>query len=306
MKVLVTGGAGFVGSHVVDRLIEVGHSVVVVDNLSTGRRENLAPEAKFYQVDICSPKLLEVLDSERPACISHHAAQVSVPASIQDPLRDANTNIMGSLNLLAACVNIGIKKFIYISTGGAVYGEPEYLPCDEDHPINPLCPYGVSKHSVEHYLYLYSSLHGLNYTVLRYPNVYGPRQGVQGEAGVVAIFAQRMLGGNEVVINGSGEQERDFLYVSDAAEANLLALDRGDRRTYNLGWGEGVSVNRLFGLLKDITGYSGREIHGPPVPEVFKSCLEARSARTELGWKPRIALEEGLLRTVDHYRRIAG
>lgn len=302
MKVLVTGGAGFCGSHVVDRLMNAGLQVVVVDDLSTGKREQVNPGARFYRMDIRSPDLIQVLQAEKPDYVSHHAAQISVQSSLRDPLQDVSSNVLGSINLLEACIKVGIKKFVYISTGGAVYGEPVYLPCDEDHPIQPLCPYGASKHAVEHYLYLYGKIHGLNYTVLRYPNIYGPRQDPYGEAGVVAIFSQRMLKGAQVVINGTGEQERDFLYVGDAAEANFMALQKGDGCTYNLGWSRGVSVNQLFEVLKDMTGYPLEPVHGPPVPEVFKICLEARKARAELGWEPRVPLEEGLRRTVEYFR----
>ncbi len=306
VKVLVTGGAGFCGSHVADRLIEAGYQVVVVDDLSTGKREHLNPKTKFYQADIRTPDLLQVLEAEKPDYVSHHAAQISIQRSLRDPLADASTNILGSLNLLEACCKVGIKKFIYISTGGAVYGEPIYVPCDEEHPVQPLCHYGASKHAVEHYLHLYGKLYGLNYTILRYPNIYGPRQDPHGEAGVVAIFTQRMLKGAKAVINGSGEQERDFLYVGDAAEANLLALQKGDGGIYNLGWCRGVSIKRVFGLLKDLTGYTQNAVYGPAVPEVFKICLEARRALEELGWEPRVSLEEGLRRTVEYFRSRAG
>lgn len=302
MKVLVTGGAGFCGSNLVDRLVESGYDVAVVDNLSTGRPENLHPEARFYQVDIRSPELLQVLETERPDYVSHLAAQISVQISLRNPMRDASSNVLGSINLLEACNKVGIKKFIYVSTGGAVYGEPNYLPCDEEHPVQPLCQYGASKHAVEHYLYLYNKLYGMNYTVLRYPNIYGPRQDPFGEAGVIAIFTRRMLAATEVVINGSGEQERDFLYVGDAAEANLLALTKGDGGTFNLGWGRGVSINRVFEVLREMTGYDREAVHGPPVPEVFKICLQARKARDVLGWEPKISLEEGLRRTVEYFR----
>ncbi len=219
-RVLVTGGAGFIGSHVVDRLVAAGHDVAVVDNLATGRRANLNPAARFYELDIRDPALGTVVERERPAVISHHAAQVDVRRSTADPLYDADVNILGSLNVLKVAVEHGVRKVIYISTGGAVYGEPEYLPVDEDHPIHPLCEYGASKHAVEHYLYMYAENYDLDYTVLRYPNVYGPRQDPHGEAGVVAIFSQKMLKGETCTINGDGTQERDFLYVADCARAN--------------------------------------------------------------------------------------
>ncbi len=213
MKILVTGGAGFIGSHVADAFVNEGHEVVIVDDLSTGRKQNLNPKARFYEMDIRDPKLEEVFAHEKPDVVDHHAAQMSVRISVQDPLRDADINIRGSLNILENCVKHQVKKVIYISSGGAAYGEPEYLPCDEAHPVNPICQYGASKHTVEHYLYIYHVNYGLNYTVLRYPNVYGPRQDPHGEAGVVAIFTGQMLAGEQVVINGDGEQVRDFAYV---------------------------------------------------------------------------------------------
>ena len=243
---LVTGGAGFIGSHVVDALIEEGHSVVVIDDLSSGKREHVHHDAKFHQLDIRSPDLEGVFAEERPEVVNHHAAQVDVRVSMADPIFDADVNILGSLNLLECARSHGVEKLIYASTGGAVYGQPAYLPCDEDHPVEPICPYGISKLAVEHYLYLYRQSYGLEYTILRYANVYGPRQDPFGEGGVVAIFARQMVEGEQVVINGSGEQERDFVYVDDVVRANLVAMERGDGETYNLGRGVGTSVNELF------------------------------------------------------------
>jgi UDP-glucose 4-epimerase len=213
VKILVTGGAGFIGSHVVDTFLNNGHEVVVVDDLSTGRRSNLNPAATFYQVDIRSPQMDEIFEAERPQFVDHHAAQMDVRRSIEDPLFDADVNVLGSIKLIELAKKYGVKRFIYISTGGAVYGEPEYLPCDELHPVNPICPYGASKHTVEHYLYMYKENYDLDYVVLRYPNVYGPRQDPHGEAGVVAIFTGQMLEGEQVVINGDGEKQRVFVYV---------------------------------------------------------------------------------------------
>jgi len=304
MKVLVTGGAGFIGSHVVDFFIQEGHEVVVVDNLHTGKRENLNPKARFYQVDIRSPELEEVFEKEKPEVISHQAALVNVRESMLKPMLYAEVNILGSLNLLELARRYEVKKIIYASTGGAVYGEPEYLPVDEEHPINPLDPYGASKHAVEHYLHLYYLNYGLEYISLRYPNVYGPRQDPFGEAGVVAIFTGQMLRGEQPVINGSGEQERDFLYVGDVARANILALKKEGCGIYNLGWGKGTSVNEIFRLLKELTGYPGMAVHGPPKQgEVFKICLKAEKAKRELGWEPLVPLEEGLKATVEYFRR---
>jgi len=304
MRILVTGGAGFIGSHVVDALIARGHQVAVVDDLSTGKRKHLTPQAKFYHLDIRDAQGLEkVFACERPEIVNHQAARANVRESMNKPVLYAEVNVIGSLNLLELSRKYGVRRFIYASTGGAVYGEPEYLPADEAHPINPLDPYGASKHFVEHYLYLYGVNYGLCYTALRYPNVYGPRQDPYGEAGVVAIFTGQMLQDGEPVINGSGEQERDFVYVGDIAEANTKAMERGDNQVYNLGWGVGTSINEIFARLKEISGYQKEAVYGPPkLGEVFKIYLEASKARRELGWTPRVELKEGLRRTVEYFR----
>ncbi len=305
MRILVTGGAGFIGSHVVDALIEKGHEVVVVDDLSTGKRENLNPAAEFYHLDICNAQGLEkVFAVERPEIVNHQAARANVRESMAKPVLYAEVNVIGSLNLLELSRKYGVARFIYASTGGAVYGEPEYLPADEAHPVNPLDPYGASKHFVEHYLYLYGVNYGLRYVALRYPNVYGPRQDPHGEAGVVAIFSGQMLGDGEPVINGSGEQERDFVYVGDIAEANIRSIDRGDDQIYNIGWGVGTSINEVFAKLKEITGYEKEAVHGPPkLGEVFKIYLDASKAQDELGWAPRVGLDEGMRRTVEYFKK---
>jgi UDP-glucose 4-epimerase len=304
MRILVTGGAGFIGSHVVDALIERGHEVVVVDDLSTGRRENLNPGAKFYHLDIRDAQgLEEVFAAERPEIVNHQAARANVRESMAKPVLYAEVNVIGSLNLLELSRKYGVGRFIYASTGGAVYGEPQYLPADEAHPINPLDPYGASKHLVEHYLYLYGVNYGLRYVALRYANAYGPRQDPYGEAGVVAIFTGQMLEGGEPVINGSGEQERDFVYVGDIAAANIQAMEAGDNQIYNIGWGVGTSINEIFARLKEITGYEKEAVHGPPkLGEVFKIYLEASKAQHELDWVPRVGLDEGMRRTVEYFR----
>jgi UDP-glucose 4-epimerase len=304
MKVLVTGGAGFIASHVVDLYVGQGHEVVVVDNLSTGRRANLNPAATFYEADIHAPGLAAIFEKERPEAVCHHAAQVSVIRSVADPLFDADLNVRGSINVLECARRFAVRKFIYISTGGAVYGEPEYLPVDEKHPINPICPYGASKHTVEHYLYMYKVNYGLNYTVLRYSNVFGPRQSPHGEAGVISIFANQMLTGRPVTINGDGEQLRDYVYVGDCARANLLALSTEiPDPIYNLGTGKGTSVNEIFQLLKNITGYPHDAVHGPAkVGETRNIYLDARKAQQGLGWQPLVDLEEGLRRVVAHHQ----
>ncbi|MEM4723845.1 MAG: NAD-dependent epimerase/dehydratase family protein [Candidatus Hadarchaeum sp.] len=302
MKILVTGGAGFIGSHVVDAYLELGHDVVVVDDLSTGKKENLHPCARFYHLDIRDKSLEQVFAAEKPDVVNHHAAKVSVRESMVQPLLYADVNILGSLNILELSRKYGVKKFIYISTGGALYGEPQYLPADEHHPIQPLDPYGASKACFEYYLPLYRSNYGLSFTVLRYGNVYGPRQDPYGEAGVVAIFTGQMLRGEQAVINGSGEQERDFVYVGDVAQANVLALDRGDGGFYNIGTSIGTFVNEIFAKLKAATGYAMPPVHGPPkAGEVFKIYLNVDKAKRELGWQPVVGLEEGLRRTVDYF-----
>ncbi len=303
MKVLVTGGAGFIASHVVEAYIADGHDVAIVDDLSTGHRENLHPQARFYEMDIRDPALAEVFAAERPEVVNHHGAQMSVRVSVDEPLRDASINVIGTLNLLECARHAGVRKVIYISTGGAVYGEPRYLPCDEDHPVDPLCPYGISKHTPEHYLALYQRLYHLDYTVLRYPNVYGPRQDPHGEAGVVAIFTGQMLRGERVVINGTGEQERDFVAVGDIAAANLAALWYGDEEIINLGSGRGTSVNEIFAALAAITGYHQPPLFGPAKSgEVFKIFLTGDRARRLLRWRPTVSLEKGLATTVASLR----
>ncbi|MFN8496832.1 MAG: NAD-dependent epimerase/dehydratase family protein [Anaerolineae bacterium] len=303
MRVMVTGGAGFIGSHVVDAFLEQGHAVCVVDDLSTGRAANVNPAARFYDVDIRGADLAEVFAVERPDVVSHQAARANVRESLDKPLLYADVNVLGSLNVLECCRKHGVRKVIYASTGGASYGEPHVLPVPEDHPVNPLDPYGASKHHVEHYLYLYRYNYGLEYTILRYPNVFGPRQDPHGEAGVVAIFTGQMLGGGQPLINGTGEQERDFVYVSDVARANLIAAERGDGGTYNIGSGVGTSVNRIYERLAALTGYNAPAAHGPGKPgEVYKIYLDATRARQELEWTPQVSLDDGLARTVAFFK----
>lgn len=304
MKVLVTGGAGFIGSHVVDLYLENGHEVIVVDDLSTGRLSNLNPRAMFYEMDIRDPKLREVFAKERPDVVNHHAAQMNVRRSVSDPLFDASVNVVGSINVIECAKHVGVKRIIYISTGGAVYGEPVYLPCDESHPIRPICQYGISKHTVEHYLFLYHHNYGLESIVLRYPNVYGPRQDPDGEAGVVAIFTGQMLSGDPVTINGDGEQTRDYVFVGDCAQANLLALDANvGHDVINLGSGIGTSVNEIFESLRDLTGYRQGASHGAAkVGETRHIYLSSIRAWETIGWKCRVSLHDGLRKTVDYFK----
>jgi UDP-glucose 4-epimerase len=305
MKVLVTGGAGFIGSHVVDACIEAGHDVSVVDDLSTGKQANVNVAAHFYQADLRDVAALErVFERERPEAVCHLAAKANVRESMAKPVLYAEVNIIGSLNLLQLARQYGAKKVVYASTGGACYGEPVYLPADEQHPINPLDPYGASKHHVEHYLYLYRLHFGIDYVVLRFPNVYGPRQDPHGEAGVVAIWTAQMMAGKEARIYGSGDQERDFVYVADIARANVLALEKGSGLIANLGSGVGTSINQLFDLLKQSTGYAGSRAYAPAKQgEVFKSFITNQVAREELGWEPTVSLQEGLDRTVAYFRQ---
>lgn len=304
MKIMVTGGAGFIGSNIVDAYLQNGHDVVVVDNLATGRFSNLNPAVRFYQLDIRSPNLNQVFEKECPEVVNHHAAQMDVRRSVADPLYDADVNVKGSLNVLECARKNNAQQFIYSSSGGTVYGEPEYIPCDENHPIRPICPYGGTKYMMEMYLYMYRSMYGLNYTIFRYPNVYGPRQDPKGEAGVVAIFTGQMVRGEQVVIYGDGEQERDFVYVQDIAAANVLALGyRDEGQTYNLGAGGPTSVNQIFNELRDATGYTREPVYGPArLGETRRIYLDAAKARRELGWKPAIDLQTGMQLTVDYFK----
>jgi len=303
-RALVTGGAGFIGSHVVDAYIQAGLDVAIVDSLATGSRANVNPAARLYEVDIRDGEALDrVFATERPDVVSHQAAQASVRGSMEDPPRDAAINVLGSINVLEAARKHGARKVIYAATGGAAVGEPKYLPVDEDHPVAPLSPYGASKHAVEHYVALYNETFGLDTTVLRYTNIYGPRQDPRGEAGVIAIFAGLMLTGGQPIVNGTGEQERDYVYVGDVARANLLALDRGSGRMFNIGTGVSTSVNGLFDMLAELTGYGEPRQHGPALSgEVFRIFVTNDRARDELGWQPTVELHEGLRLTVESIR----
>lgn len=303
MKILVTGGAGFIASHVVDLLVESGHDVVIVDNLSTGRKSNLNPKAKFYDIDIRSADMEQIFQDERPEVVDHHAAQMDVRRSVADPIYDADINVLGGLNLLNLAVKYKTRKFIHISSGGAVYGEPVYLPCDEKHPVQPLCPYGATKYMLELYLYMYQQTYGLDYSILRYPNVYGPRQDPNGEAGVVAIFTGLMLKGKPVTIYGTGEQVRDYVFVKDCARANQLLLENGSGKVYNLGYGIGTTVNQIFAGLKEVTGYGLDAHYGPArAGETFQIYLDATRAKQDLGWQPQVPLTDGLRKIVEYFQ----
>ena len=313
MKILVTGGAGFIGSHLVDRLIQLGHEVVVVDNLATGYRHNLNPRARFYEASLLDASLGEVFEREKPDIVNHHAAQNDVRRSNADPVFDAQHNIIGSIRLIQTCIEHSVKKVIYASSGGTVYGEPTYLPVDEAHPIAPISPYGVSKHTVEHYLFLAAASAGLNYTVLRYANIYGPRQHPHGGAGVVAIFAESMLRGVSPTIFGNGSSTRDYLFISDAVEANRLALTGGDREIYHVSSGIEISLNELFCRLKQTLGsFAGCKeiIKMPPVyaeprpGEIHRIALNPEKIERDLRWIPQTSLQDGLEQTVPYCRSL--
>ncbi len=303
MKVLVTGGAGFIGSNIVDRFIDEGYDVVVADDLSTGREENINANAEFYKLDIQDPELETVFRKEKPDYICHQAAQKDVRFSVSDPVTDARINILGTINILQNCIKYKVKKVIFASTGGAIYGEQEVFPAPETHPARPISPYGVTKLTAEHYMHYYKAVYGLDYVSLRYSNVYGPRQDPHGEAGVVAIFIRKMLNEEQPVINGDGEQTRDFVYVGDVAEANILALTNDTTgNIFNIGTGIEISINRIFSNLKEIIHPSLEERHGPPQQgEQRRSVIDCTRAREIMRWEPKISLIDGLKMTCEYF-----
>ncbi len=305
MKVLVSGGAGFIGSRVVDAYLSTGHDVVTVDNLSTGIRSRVNPAAKFYEMSVNDPSLTEVFQQERPEVVNHHAAQMMVTKSVENPVYDATENILGGLNILLTSVRSGVKKFIYASSGGAVYGEAQYLPADEKHPIKPVSQYGVSKHTLEHYLHLYAALYGLPYVVLRYANVYGEGQNPFGEAGVVAIFARQMLRGERSTIFGAGDKTRDYVHISDVVRANLKALEKGENAIYNIGTGVETSDQQVFDTIAEVLGHQGKPFYAPVRKgEIHRICLDCSKAKKELGWSPTLNFREGLIQAVDYYKTL--
>jgi UDP-glucose 4-epimerase len=298
MKIAVTGGAGFIGSHVVDEYVKAGHQVLVVDNLNTGKRENVHPEARLVEMDLNDTALIGLLAQEQPDVVNHHAANPSVSLSVREPGYDARQNILGTINLLEAARQAGVGRFLYISSGGAMYGNPDYLPMDENHPSNPISAYALSKHTGERYVQLYGAEHGLPWVGLRYANVYGPRQDPFGEAGVIAIFCQNLLDGKAPEIHWDGEQTRDFVYVGDCARANLLALQGGEGQAYNVGTGVGTSINTLFETLSGIAGQDLTPRHGPRRPgDIRHSYLDCGKIERDLGWRAEVSLDEGLAQT---------
>ena len=298
MNILVTGGAGFIGSHVVDAYINDNHNVVIVDDMSRGRKEFINPRATFHQISISDPQLANIIQKESIKVISHHAAQISVSDSVKNPVKDAESNIIGTLQLLQNAVECGIDKFIFASTGGAIYGEQDYFPAREDHPQKPTSPYGLSKLSVEGYLKFYKEQYGLKSIIFRYGNVFGPRQNPNGEAGVVAIFNNRLLKGQAPIINGDGEQTRDYIFVRDVVNANLLALKLNGSDTFNVGTGQETSVNELTHLILEVAE-SNIDVQTSKKNnfEQRRSCLDYKKLKESLNWSPKVSLKEGLSET---------
>ncbi len=306
MKVLVTGGAGFIGSHIVDQCVAAGHEVAIIDNLWSeggGKTSNVNPQAKFYQADITDEAAVaRIFDEVRPEVVSHQAAQHSVSISTKHPTLDANVNILGLINILSNCTRLGVRKIVFASSG-ATYGTPVRLPIDEDTPQHPESPYGITKKATEDYLRYWHDANGLNYTALRYGNVYGPRQDPNGEAGVIAIFAKRFLKHEPVRIDWDGEQKKDYVYVEDVARANVLALTGGDNNIFCIAAGNPVSVNQIYDLLAKITNYRPEIIHAPKRPgDIYLAYFDCQKAERILGWKPQVSFDEGVQKTVDYFK----
>jgi UDP-glucose 4-epimerase len=304
MKILITGGAGFIASQIAEAYLAAGHAVTIVDNLSTGRKANIPQGAAFVEADIRDAAAMNKLFSSTSFdLMSHHAAQMDVRKSVADPVFDASVNVLGVLTLLQECVRTGVKHVVFASSGGAIYGEQDFFPADETHPTRPISPYGVAKLTTEQYLFYYYAVFGLNAVCLRYANIYGPRQNPEGEAGVVAIFANRMFAGQEPVINGEGKQTRDYVFVGDVVRANVAAVGKTGFHIYNVGTGRETDVNHLFRVIRDAVGSTCPEQHGEAKKgEQLRSVLSHERIKKELGWTPSVSLEEGLARTVDYFR----
>lgn len=307
LNILVTGGAGFIASHIVDAYLAEGHRVVIVDDFSSGSRDNVNPRATFHQIDIRSDQLARVFETEKIDVVNHHAAQMDVRKSVADPQFDASVNVLGGLNVFERAREHGVKKIIFASTGGAIYGEQDYFPADERHPLRPLSPYGITKLATEKYLFYYRMVHGIQHVILRYANVYGPRQNPHGEAGVVAIFASRMVRGETPTINGDGKQTRDYTFVGDVVKANVLALNFGRSETFNVGTGVENDVNKLFQELRKSLAPECREVHGPAkAGEQLRSVISHEKIKKEFGWSPTVPLDEGLKRTAEFFKHKIG
>jgi len=304
MNILVTGGAGFIGSHIVDAYIENQHNVVVIDDMSKGRKEFINPKATFHQISISDPRLANIIQKERIEVINHHAAQISVSDSVKNPIKDAESNIIGTLQLLQSAVKCGVDKIIFASTGGAIYGEQDYFPARENHPQKPTSPYGLSKLCVEGYLRFYKEQYGLKSIIFRYGNVFGPRQNPNGEAGVVAIFYNRLLNAQAPIINGDGEQTRDYIFVRDITHANLLALNLEGSDTFNVGTGQETSVNELTHLILEVAE-SDIEVQTSKKNnfEQRRSCIDYKKIQDSLNWSPKVSLKEGLSETFIFFKK---
>jgi UDP-glucose 4-epimerase len=309
MKILVTGGAGFIGSHVVDVLIEAGHTVSIVDNLwehGGGKMENINPKATFYKIDIREAALSDVFQKEQPEAICHLAAQHSVKISTDDPVHDANVNILGLINILQNATRYGVQKIIF-SSSGATYGTVEKMPVDEETVQHPESPYGITKMASESYLRFWKNMYGLDFTILRYGNVYGPRQDPLGEAGVIAIFSRQILLKESVRIDWDGEQQKDYVFVGDVARANLLALSAGSGGVYCIAYGKGTSVNDLYkGLVREI-GHEVEIRQAPKRPgDIYLTYFDCSKAQHDMNWKAEIGLDEGLRLTVNYFKESLG
>ena len=310
MRILITGGAGFIGSHLADRLIKNGDKVILIDNLSTGKKENINPKAKFYKIDIQSPKISNILKKEKPEILFHLAAQIDVRKSVEDPIKDAKINILGSLNVIKNFYQESLKntkkpKIIFSSTGGAIYGDAKIIPTPEAYPEFPLSPYGICKLTIEKYLNYYWKVFNIPYVALRYANVYGPRQNSKGESGVVSIFIDKLFSGENPIINGSGKQTRDFVFIEDIIEANILAMKKNKVGVYNIGTGKETDINTIFQKLKKITNSNLKAVHClEKKGEQKRSCLDYKKAQKELSWKPKYNLDEGLIKTVEWFKKV--
>jgi UDP-glucose 4-epimerase len=303
MNILITGGAGFIGSNIADSYKALGHEIVIIDNLTTGKLENVPKGAIFYQMDIRDEGISDILDEHKIDVINHHAAQIDVRRSVKDPMYDLSVNVLGTLNLLQAGVEAGISRFIFASTGGAIYGEQDYFPADELHATVPISPYGITKLTVEKYLHYYHLERNLTYTVLRYTNVYGPRQNPHGEAGVVAIFADKLLEGSQPIINGDGKQTRDYVYVQDVVRANMRALEMEGTDTFNVCTGVETDVNRIFELLNECAGGFAKEEHGlGKKGEQQRSVCTYKKIQDTLRWTPSTNFEEGIVKTFEFFK----
>lgn len=305
MNILVTGGAGFIGSHIVDKYLELGHSVTVIDNLSTGKKENINPKAKFIEMDIKDESISNVFAEGNFDVLSHQAAQMDVRVSVNDPKFDALNNIIGSLNLYENCKNYGVKKITFASSGGTVYGEQNEFPCLEDHPTNPVSPYGIGKLTNEYYLYYYKQVYGIDYVALRYGNVFGPRQNPNGEAGVIAIFANKLINGDQPIINGDGLITRDYVYISDVVEANVRSLEKEVNGIYNVTTGVETNVNHIFKVLKDKINSDLGEVHGPAKKgEQRRSVCSFEKFEINHNWSPKVSFKEGIDKTVEYFIKV--